>query len=79
MEVQVPVVSTASKFAQKATEAPADATVITSDEIKKYGWRTLGDLLASVRIMLPETSDPELEALMKKWRSEKPYDPRKGM
>jgi DnaJ-class molecular chaperone len=38
-----------------------------------------GDLLASVRIMLPEGSDPELEALMKKWRSEKPYDPRKGM
>jgi DnaJ-class molecular chaperone len=38
-----------------------------------------GDLLATVRIALPERSDPELEALMKKWRSEKPYDPRKGM
>jgi len=38
-----------------------------------------GDLFATVRIMLPEQSDPELEALMKKWRSEKPYDPRKGM
>ena len=37
-----------------------------------------GDLLATVRIMLPESSDPELEALMKKWRSEKPYDPRKA-
>ncbi len=38
-----------------------------------------GDLFATVRIVLPERSDPELEALMKKWRSEKPYDPRKGM
>ncbi|MGD0316887.1 MAG: J domain-containing protein [Xanthobacteraceae bacterium] len=38
-----------------------------------------GDLFATVRIMLPERSDPELEALMQKWRSEKPYDPRKGM
>jgi len=38
-----------------------------------------GDLLATVRIVLPEASDPELEALMKKWRTEKPYDPRKGM
>jgi len=38
-----------------------------------------GDLFATVRIMLPERSDPELEALMKKWRSENPYDPRKGM
>jgi outer membrane receptor for ferrienterochelin and colicins len=48
MQISVPVVETASKFEQKATEAPADATVITSDEIKKYGWRTLGDLLGSV-------------------------------
>ena len=48
MQIQVPEVETASKFEQKATEAPADATVITSDEIKKYGWRTLGDLLETV-------------------------------
>ncbi len=38
-----------------------------------------GDLLATVRIALPEPSDAELDALMKKWRSEKPYDPRKDM
>jgi DnaJ-class molecular chaperone len=37
-----------------------------------------GDLLATVRIMLPEGGDPELEALMRKWRDHKPYDPRKG-
>jgi DnaJ-class molecular chaperone len=38
-----------------------------------------GDLLATVRITLPDKSDPELEALMKKWQGEKPYDPRKDM
>jgi DnaJ-class molecular chaperone len=38
-----------------------------------------GDLLATVRIVLPEASDPELDALMKKWKAEKSYDPRKGM
>jgi len=38
-----------------------------------------GDLLATVRIMLPPQSDEEFEALMKKWRTEKPYDPRKDM
>jgi len=38
-----------------------------------------GDLLATVRIVLPEQSDAELDALMKKWRAEKPYDPRKDM
>ena len=37
-----------------------------------------GDLLATVRIMLPEGGDAELETLMRKWRDGKPYDPRKG-
>ena len=35
-----------------------------------------GDLLATVRIMLPEGSDDEFTELMKKWREQKPYDPR---
>jgi DnaJ-class molecular chaperone len=37
-----------------------------------------GDLLATVRIVLPGKNDAELEELMRKWRSEKAYDPRKG-
>jgi DnaJ-class molecular chaperone len=36
-----------------------------------------GDLLATVRIALPEHGDAEFEALMRKWQSNKPYDPRK--
>jgi DnaJ-class molecular chaperone len=38
-----------------------------------------GDLLASVRIVLPEGHDRELEELMRKWHETKPYDPRKDM
>jgi DnaJ-class molecular chaperone len=38
-----------------------------------------GDLMATVRIMLPETSDQALEELMKSWRELRPYDPRKNM
>jgi DnaJ-class molecular chaperone len=38
-----------------------------------------GDLLVTVRIALPEKSEAELEALMKKWRTEKPYDPREDI
>jgi len=38
-----------------------------------------GDLLASIRIVLPDAEDPELDALMRKWRDSKPYHPRKGM
>jgi len=37
-----------------------------------------GDLLATARIVLPGKNDAELEELMRKWRSEKAYDPRKG-
>jgi DnaJ-class molecular chaperone len=36
-----------------------------------------GDLYATVRIVLPDQPDPELEALMTKWRDAKPYDPRR--
>lgn len=38
-----------------------------------------GDLLVTLRIALPETSDPELEELMRKWRDSKPYDPREKL
>ena len=38
-----------------------------------------GDLLATVRIMLPERSDDEFAELMKKWRDGKPYDPRSDL
>jgi len=38
-----------------------------------------GDLYATVRIMLPERNDSDLEELMRKWRDQKPYDPRKDL
>jgi outer membrane receptor for ferrienterochelin and colicins len=45
--INIPVFS-ASKFEQKPSEAPSSTTVITSEEIKRYGYRTLGDILKSV-------------------------------
>ena len=38
-----------------------------------------GDLLTTVRIVLPEGGDAELEELMRNWRKLKPHDPRQGM
>jgi DnaJ-class molecular chaperone len=38
-----------------------------------------GDLLATVRIMLPEHIDDEFKELMRQWREDKPYDPRKDI
>ena len=49
MEMEVPKVYGASKFEQKATEAPSSITVVSSDEIKRYGHRTLADVLQSVQ------------------------------
>ena len=38
-----------------------------------------GDLLVTIKITLPETSGPELEALMRKWQSERHYNPRQDL
>src|SRR5436305_1277878 len=38
-----------------------------------------GDLFVTIRIMLPDGNDAELEALMQKWRDQHPYNPRSGL
>ena len=38
-----------------------------------------GDLLATLRIVLPTDADPELLGLMRRWRDEKAYHPRETM
>jgi iron complex outermembrane receptor protein len=45
----IPSVFGASKYEQRVSEAPASVTLITSEEIKKYGYRTVADILRSVR------------------------------
>lgn len=47
----IPSVFSASKYEQKTTEAPSSVTIITSDEIRKFGYRTLADILRGVRGM----------------------------
>jgi outer membrane receptor for ferrienterochelin and colicins len=42
-------VYTASKRVQNSSDAPSSVTVITADEIQKYGYRSLADILESVR------------------------------
>ena len=38
-----------------------------------------GDLFVTIRIVLPDGNDAELEALMEKWRDHHPYNPRSGL
>ena len=39
----------ASQHEQKLMEAPASVTIVNKDEVKKYGYRNLADILRSVR------------------------------
>jgi outer membrane receptor for ferrienterochelin and colicins len=47
--IEVASVYGASKYEQKVTQAPASVTIVTSDEIKKFGYRSLADIMRSIR------------------------------
>ncbi|MCP4290277.1 MAG: TonB-dependent receptor [bacterium] len=47
--MEMNVVYGASKIKQKAKEAPSSITIISREEIKTYGYRTMAEVLASLR------------------------------
>ena len=49
MNFKVDLVYGASRYEQRVTRAPASITIVTSDEIRKQGYRTLAEALRSVR------------------------------
>jgi outer membrane receptor for ferrienterochelin and colicins len=49
VEIRVDTVYGASRHAEEETEAPAAVTLITADDIRKYGYRNLADILRSIR------------------------------
>jgi DnaJ-class molecular chaperone len=52
---------------------PANANTTKALRLKGKGLHGAGDLYASLKIVLPETPDPDLESLMRFWRDQKPY------
>jgi outer membrane receptor for ferrienterochelin and colicins len=48
MEIEVPTVYAASKVEQKTTEAPSSVSVVSADEIRRFGYHTLADVLQSL-------------------------------
>jgi DnaJ-class molecular chaperone len=76
-KVRVPTLDGAVELA-----IPAGTNAGRTFRLKGKGFPTkdsTGDLLATVRIVLPDGGDAELEELMRKWRDRRPYDPRKGV
>ena len=49
MKIKVNSVYSASRFLQKVTEAPASVSIITAEDIKRYGYTTLAAAIRSVR------------------------------
>ena len=47
--LDIPSVYSASKYEQRISQAPSSVSVITSDEVRQYGWRDLSEILRSVR------------------------------
>jgi iron complex outermembrane receptor protein len=45
----IPSVFAASKYEQTQSEAPSSVSIVTAEEIRKYGHRNLADILRSVR------------------------------
>ena len=52
---------------------PANINTAKALRLKGKGLHAAGDLYASLRIVLPEKGDPDLESLMRFWRDQKPY------
>jgi DnaJ-class molecular chaperone len=76
-KVRVPTLDGAVELA-----IPAGTSVGRTFRLKGKGFpakQGAGDLLVTVRIVLPEGADAELDELMHKWKAGKPYDPRKDM
>jgi outer membrane receptor for ferrienterochelin and colicins len=49
MSLKIASVSGASGYQQKVTRAPSLVSIVTADDVKKFGYRTLADILQSVR------------------------------
>ena len=49
MEIEVQTVVSASRYRQRVSEAPSSITIVTAEDIRIYGYRTVADVLRSVR------------------------------
>lgn len=49
MQMRIDTVYGASKYEQRVTQAPASVTILTAEDFRRFGYRTLADALTSMR------------------------------
>jgi DnaJ-class molecular chaperone len=76
-KVRVPTLDGAVELAIPANTNSGRTFRLKGKGLKSKGGH--GDLLATVRIVLPSGSDDALADLMRTWRDQKPYNPRESM
>ncbi len=78
-KVRVPTLSGAVELSIPKNSSSGRTFRLKGKGLPVKGKAAAGDLFVTARIVLPDGNDAELEALMEKWRSTKPYNPRSGM
>jgi DnaJ-class molecular chaperone len=68
-QVQVPTLGGRIEMNLPANTSSGRTLRLRGKGLPGAGGKAAGDLLATVKIVLPETKDAELEALMQKWRA----------
>jgi len=78
-KVRVPTLDGAVELAIPAGTNTGRTFRLKGKGLKAKGAKSHGDLLATVRVMLPDHVDDELKREIEKLRDAKPYDPRKDL
>ncbi len=78
-KVRVPTLSGAVELSIPKNTSSGRTFRLKGKGLPAKGKAASGDLFVSAKIVLPDGNDAELEALMEKWRADKPYNPRGGM
>jgi len=78
-KVRLPTLDGAVEMAIPAGTSSGRVLRLRGKGLPAAGELGQGDLLATLRIALPPVEDADLLTLMRKWRDEKPYDPRPGL
>jgi DnaJ-class molecular chaperone len=76
-KVRVPTLGNAVELSVPKNTSSGRTFRLKGKGLPKAG--STGDLFVTIRIMLPDGNDAELEALMEKWRDQHPYNPRNGL